>query len=122
MIAPESFTTEWIKSHRKDPQFSKINPPVLEKMIRALALLEAIAVSGLQFTFKGGTSLILLLPKPRRFSIDIDILTKHSQLELESVFDKIIKEESFKSWKLDTERSYQAGVPKAHYFFILTHY
>lgn len=79
MISPESFTVEWINSHRKDKRFSRINPPVLEKMIRALALLEALAINNLSFTFKGGTSLILLLPEPRRFSVDIDMLTAHSR-------------------------------------------
>lgn len=117
MIAPESFTKEWINSHKKEKQFSKINPPVLEKMIRALALLESLAINNLKFTFKGGTSLILLLPEPRRFSIDIDILTEHSREELEAAFNKIIESGTFKSWELDEPRSYKAGVPKAHYFF-----
>ena len=117
MISPESFTVEWINSHRKDKRFSRINPPVLEKMIRALALLEALAINNLNFTFKGGTSLILLLPEPRRFSVDIDMLTAHSREELEVVFDKIIKSGIFTKWELDEPRSYKAGVPKAHYFF-----
>jgi hypothetical protein len=117
MIAPESFTIEWIKSHKKEKQFSRINPPVLEKMIRALALVEALAIFNLKFIFKGGTSLILLLPEPRRFSVDIDILTEHSREELEASFNKIIESGTFKSWTLDEPRSYKAGVPKAHYFF-----
>lgn len=117
MISTESFTSEWIMSHRKDQRFAKINPPVLEKMIHALALLEKLVVNNLQFTFKGGTSLILLLPEPRRFSVDIDILTNHSQSELESIFDKAVKGGPFKSWELDAPRSYKTGVPKAHYFF-----
>lgn len=117
MISPQSFSLDWINSHKKDKKFSKINPPVLEKMIRALALLEALAVNDLQFTFKGGTSLILLLSEPRRFSVDIDILTEHSRAELEKKFDKIVKQATFKAWSLDEARSYQQGVPKAHYFF-----
>lgn len=104
-------------SHRKDRRYAKINPPVLEKMIHALALLEKLILNGLQFTFKGGTSLILLLPEPRRFSVDIDILTNQSQSELESIFEKIVKDGPFKSWELDAQRSYQTGIPKAHYFF-----
>lgn len=117
MISPQSFSLDWINSHKKDKKFSKINPPVLEKMIRALALLEALAVNDLQFTFKGGTSLILLLSEPRRFSVDIDILTEHSRAQLEKKFDKIVKQTTFKAWSLDEARSYQQGVPKAHYFF-----
>jgi predicted nucleotidyltransferase component of viral defense system/virulence-associated protein VapD len=117
MISPESFTKAWINSHKKEKQFSRINPPVLEKMIRALALLEALAIHKLKFIFKGGTSLILLLSEPRRFSVDIDILTEHSREELEAVFNKIKESGTFKSWELDEPRSYKAGVPKAHYFF-----
>lgn len=117
MIDPHSFTTEWIMSHRKDKRFARINPPVLEKMIRAMALLEALCLNGLVFTFKGGTSLILLLPTPTRFSVDIDILTEHSQAELEECFDKIVNAGNFTSWELDKARSYNEGIPKAHYFF-----
>jgi hypothetical protein len=117
MISPQSFTTEWINSHRKDKRFTRINPPVLEKMIRALALLEALALNKLDFIFKGGTSLVLLLSEPRRFSVDIDILTEHSRTDLESAFDKIVAAGSFSRWELDEPRSYKEGVPKAHYVF-----
>lgn len=121
MIDPKSFTIEWIMSHRKDKRFARINPPVLEKMIRALALLEALCVNDLAFTFKGGTSLILLLPEPTRFSVDIDILTEHSQPELEACFDKIVRAGNFVSWELDADRSYKGGIPKAHYISIIRH-
>lgn len=117
MISNQSFSVEWINNHKKEKQFSKINPPVLEKMIRALALLEALAINNLNFTFKGGTSLILLLPDPRRFSVDIDILTEHKREKLETAFDAIVKSGAFIEWELDEQRSYKAGIPKAHYFF-----
>jgi predicted nucleotidyltransferase component of viral defense system len=117
MIDKESFTLDWINGHKKEKKFSRINPPVLEKMIRALALLEALVVHELGFTFKGGTCLILLLPEPRRFSVDIDILTEHSREELEKAFDQIVKGGSFTGWSVDEPRSYKKGVPKAHYFF-----
>lgn len=117
MIDKKSFTLDWINSHKKEKKFSNVNPPVLEKMIRALGLLEALVVNSLQFTFKGGTCLILLLLEPRRFSVDIDILTEHSRQELEKTFDQIVKSGSFTGWSLDEPRSYQKGTPKAHYFF-----
>lgn len=117
MINPVSFTKDWIQSHKKDKHFARINPPVLEKMIRALSLLESLVAAGLKFTFKGGTSLILLLPEPRRFSVDIDIVTEHSREDLEKFFDKIVNGNAFKSWELDERRSYKTGMPKAHYKF-----
>lgn len=45
---------------------------LLEKMIRALMLLEGLSKSGLTFIFKGGTALMLLLDSAKRLSIDID--------------------------------------------------
>src|SRR5690349_2194081 len=104
-------------SHREVDRFSKINPPVLEKMIRALALLEALASQKLNFIFKGGTSLILIIEDPRRFSVDIDIVTRHSQRELEDTFNKITASGLFAKWELDAKRSYSGPIPKAHYSF-----
>lgn len=117
MISPVSFTADWIKSHRKEKRFSRVNPPVVEKMIRALALLEVLVVKDVKFVFKGGTALILMMPEPRRFSVDIDILTEHSRAELEAVFNKVIETKIFDRWTLDEERSYQRGISKAHYLF-----
>lgn len=117
MISPESFSLEWINSHRQNKKFSKVNPPMVEKMIYALALVEAMVRHKLQFVFKGGTSLVILLPEPKRFSVDIDIITGHSKDELETAFNAIVADGQFKKWELDTPRSYQKGVPKAHYFF-----
>ena len=76
MILAESFHKDWIYSHRERAGFEKINPPLVEKMIHALALVEALATSGLDFVLKGGTSLIMLMPSPGRFSIDVDIITQ----------------------------------------------
>lgn len=85
MILAESFHKEWIDSHRGRPGFEKINPPLVDKMIHALALVEALAASKLDFVFKGGTSLILLMPSPGRFSIDVDIVTKGKRKEIEDL-------------------------------------
>jgi predicted nucleotidyltransferase component of viral defense system len=117
MILPETFTKEWIQRFKKQKEFSKINPPVLEKMIHALALSEALKKAGMSFTFKGGSSLILLLEKARRFSVDIDILTTQTREEMEKLFADVIENSSFSDYVLDEARSYNKGVPKAHYGF-----
>ena len=67
MILAESYSGEWIHSHLSKKGFEKINPPLADKMIHALGLVEALAASGLDFLFKGGTSLILLMTMPGRF-------------------------------------------------------
>ncbi len=47
---------------------------MLERVIFAFGLLEAITKTGMPFCFKGGTSLMLLFEHPRRLSTDIDII------------------------------------------------
>lgn len=115
MIDQKCFKKEWIDNFRKQKEYKKINPPVLEKMIHALSLLQHLSHKGLTFTFKGGTSLILLLKNAQRFSVDIDILSTQSREEIETKLDKIIEDSDFTKWELDKKRSYQNGVPKAHY-------
>jgi hypothetical protein len=61
--------------------------------------------------------MVLLLKEGNRFSIDIDIICKTDRKVLEEILNKIIKTSHFTDWKLDEHRSYQPGVPKAHYKF-----
>lgn len=115
MIHKTCFTKEWLENVKhQHPQWS-INPPLLEKMVYALSLVELLAHHGLNFIFKGGTSLALLLDTPKRFSIDIDIITQENQDKISSVLNKICEEHHFSYWSLDEKRSYQQGIPKAHY-------
>ncbi|HEV8083703.1 MAG TPA: nucleotidyl transferase AbiEii/AbiGii toxin family protein [Chitinophagaceae bacterium] len=115
MILPESYSKEWIYSHRAKKGFEGINPPLAEKMIHALGLAEALAASELDFIFKGGTSLILLISTFDRFSIDIDIITQAGREQVERVLKEICHGKPFIGFKLNERRSYQTGVPKAHY-------
>lgn len=115
MIANTSFTVTWITTLKKANSQANINPPLFEKMIYALLLAELLKVNGLNFIFKGGTSLILLLDKPQRFSIDIDIVTQATQQTIEAVLEKVCTGSRFTHFELDRKRSYHEGVPKAHY-------
>tara|TARA_R110002050_G_C8936765_1_gene512351 strand:+ start:1501 stop:2556 length:1056 start_codon:yes stop_codon:yes gene_type:complete len=117
MIKAHCFTKEWINGFKQQKHLKRINPPILEKMIHALSLLQQLKAHGLEFTFKGGTSLVLLLSKSRRFSVDIDIITTQSREEVETVLDKVVANSHFNSWVLQDRRSYKEGVPKAHYEF-----
>ena len=117
MIKAKCFTKDWIDKFKQQKHLKRINPPVLEKMIQALSLLQQLKVHGLEFTFKGGTSLVLLLSRSRRFSVDVDILTIQSRKEVEAVLDKVVEHSHFTRWTLQDRRSYQEGVPKAHYEF-----
>ena len=52
----------------------KVDYELAQRAVFALGLVEALVRSGLQFTFKGGSSATLLFPTPKRLSTDVDIL------------------------------------------------
>ena len=117
MIDIKSLSAEWIAEKRNI--YSK-DPNLMESMIYALYLLEQLQLTGLDFIFKGGTSLILLLDEPKRFSVDIDIVIspKIQKEDLEKHLSKIIEAGVFTKIQLDEKRSYNGNIPKAHYKFI----
>ncbi len=117
MIKAHCFTEEWLEGFKKQKDHKRIDKIILEKMIYALHLVERLKSNGLDFVFKGGTSLLLLLEEGNRFSIDIDIVSKTDRKELEEILQKVIDASNFTRFELDVHRSYQAGVPKAHYKF-----
>ncbi len=61
MIKDQCFTEEWLDQYKKQKDYKRIDKIILEKMIYALHLLERLKSNGLDFVFKGGTSLLLLL-------------------------------------------------------------
>lgn len=73
MIQKECFYKEWIDKVCSTHKFR--HPALVEKVIRAFSLLEMLVKEGCPLTFKGGTSLLLILGgAARRLSIDIDVL------------------------------------------------
>jgi len=117
MIDEKSLSAEWLAEKRK--QYKK-DPGIIEGMIYALYLLDQLRATGLDFIFKGGTSLILLMERPLRFSVDIDIIVS-PDLEreiLEKHLSNIPTSSKFLRVELDEKRSYKEGIPKAHYKFI----
>lgn len=75
MIHTKSHTIEWITNVR-NTLGKRIDPKLIEKVIYALTLLEQLQLHNLNFVFKGGTALLLATETPKRFSIDIDIITE----------------------------------------------
>ena len=116
MIKTESLSAEWISERRK--KFSK-DPAIMEAMIYALYLVEQLKLTDLEFIFKGGTSLLLLMEQPKRFSVDLDIILSPtiSKEMLEMHLSKIVSSSAYIKMELDERRSYQKGIPKAHYKF-----
>lgn len=70
------------------------NLELLEKTIGALFLVECLVNEKLDFIFKGGTSLVLLLDEIKRFSVDVDIITEEDKEKVENVLNKIIEHQN----------------------------
>lgn len=68
MIKEKCFTEEWLDQFKKQKVYRRIDRIILEKMIYALHLLERLKTNGLDFVFKGGTSMLLLLDEGNRLS------------------------------------------------------
>lgn len=126
MIATRTFESEWITdlskkfgSARGRGRGTRSNPELVEKVTKALHLLELLSQSELNFIFKGGTSLLLLLDDIHRFSIDIDIIVEkekneETKKELKEIISKLVEESSvFNDWE-ENERKAN-DVPKSHY-------
>ena len=73
MIDKENYSLQHIQALKKE---SGANEEIIERTLFAFGLLEAIIQTGLDFTFKGGSCLMVLLKEPHRFSTDIDIVVK----------------------------------------------
>jgi hypothetical protein len=114
MINKETYILEWI-TNLKYKLGKRIDPKLIEKVIWALTLLEQLKINGLNFIFKGGTALLLATEKPKRFSIDIDIITEHTEKEITAVLQKIVDEKVFLSWKPDNDRKHKPDAPIGHF-------
>lgn len=77
MITKHCLTSEWI--NEVSARYNNADKVLVEKVIRALLLLEGLAEAKLPFVFKGGTALMLLMNSSKRLSIDIDIIMPDSK-------------------------------------------
>lgn len=112
MILADSFSLDWIQSVGE--RLGKIDKALLEKAIRALFLAEQLKMRDLNFLFKGGTSLLIQLPTPQRFSIDVDIVTTSNRDQLAGVLDTIVSDGFFHRWEEDI-RVQQQDLPVEHF-------
>ena len=109
MITRESFSIGWIQKQRK--KYAKADPRLIERQIYAFELVGLLATSGKPFVFKGGTSLLLLLPSAHRLSIDVDIVGNFTLDEIVSfsrgsVFSRV-----------EEDNRGVSKVPKRHFKF-----
>jgi len=112
MLSKENFTKDYIERLRKQ---NRLDPMLLERTIYAFGLLEALARVGMPFIFKGGTSLMLLLNKPRRLSTDIDIIVE-GDVEIEGYIQDAAKLFPFLGMEEQTRRG-KNDIIKRHFKF-----
>jgi len=112
MISPVCFQREWILRHAEETGCR--NPIMLEKAIVALQLLGYLVETGLPLQFKGGTSLLLRLPRIRRLSIDVDIVTQATPEELVAALGVVSKLPPFNGYEHDARRDKDLP-PKKHF-------
>lgn len=112
MIKIECFTNEFIEEkagtniHRKR---------TYEKVVHAFYLLERLARENINFIFKGGTSLMLLLNEFNRFSVDIDILMDKGQET--NITEIIMGYEDEVFIKIEEDKRKPADIIKKHFKF-----
>lgn len=114
MIHTKSHTIEWITNVR-NTLGKRIDPKLIEKVIYALTLLEQLQLHNLNFVFKGGTALLLATETPKRFSIDIDIITEESEDKIKEVIEKVTQLEMFIRWEEDNDRKHTPDAPLGHF-------
>ena len=111
MIDRKSISKEWIEEIVRSRKADKI---LVEKVIRALILLEGLCESGLPFIFKGGTALLLMFDSAKRLSIDIDIILSDKGADLDTALTKICEDKGFLRYEKQ-ERSATTKIDKVHY-------
>ncbi len=111
MIDKICFTADWLDQKRRH---LKTDPYLLERALHAFVLLGHLAESGLDFVFKGGTSLLLHVPVIRRLSIDIDILCAAPATELEKVLAAVATVSPF--GRVEEDERGARGLPRRRHF------
>lgn len=114
MIDKKSHTIEWIADLR-GRLGKRIDPKLIEKVIYALTFLEQLRLNGLEFVFKGGTALLLASENPKRFSIDIDLITREPDSKIRDIIEKISGLDIFIRWEDDNDRKHSPGAPVGHF-------
>jgi hypothetical protein len=91
-----------------------------EEAVHCLELVAELVEAGLDFQFKGGNSLLLILPEPKRFSIDVDIATDEPRERIEECLDNIVQRSGvFTRWEKRQHKT-KPWLPIASYYLFFT--
>jgi len=111
MFDPLSFRRHWLVEEGLRQGTQAV---VLEKSIYALLLVGKLKVAGLDFVFKGGTSLMLHFDTVKRLSIDVDIASLEPLAKVCEVLNAVCDGKPFLSWVHQDGRN--AENPPTKYF------
>lgn len=115
MLHPDCFQRSWLQAQSETLRVRPENLQFLERCIHALELVSRLSEAGLDFVFKGGTSLVLLLNPVRRLSIDVDIATPEPIERIKAVLDQVAKgRPPFSRYEHQTKRDRDAP-PTRHF-------
>ncbi len=121
MINQKEITIDWInKVSKENKNADKI---LVEKVIKALLLLEGLVKQEIHFVFKGGTALMLHFNSTKRLSIDIDIILPKENNDFEDKLNALVKEQGFIRKELNhrtTPENIETIIKKEHYKFYYT--
>lgn len=112
MLSHDNYTAGYITKLREQ---TGADPSILERTIFAFGLLEAIRSVDMPFIFKGGTSLLVLLEKPKRLSTDIDIIVSRDT-DVDSYIEKAEKIFPFVSVEEEKRKGIN-NIEKRHFRF-----
>lgn len=111
MIKEHCFTKEWFVSMSRKHRYNDLG--IIEKVVRAYALLDMLARSGCPYIFKGGTCVGLILGDgTKRLSIDIDIICPPGT-NVEEYLGRIT-DFGFTRTELAERRQAGKDIPKTH--------
>jgi hypothetical protein len=104
-----------IKHIRAVQTSSGRDPILIERVLYAFGLLEALVRVGTPFIFKGGTCLMLLLEHPMRLSTDIDIIVEPGT-NIDAYIEEAAKLFPFEQCE-EQERGEKNNIVKRHFKF-----
>lgn len=112
MIDKIIFSKEYILSMNEK---YKVDPSIIERSIYALGLVEALVNTGLNFIFKGGSSMMVLLDKPLRLSTDVDIIV-NPEVDIIAAIEKASEIYPFIHYEEDVRKT-NSKIIKRHFIF-----
>lgn len=118
-VAHERFFT---KEHVQTHCFAA-SEVLAEQAVHCLELVSELSVAGLSYQFKGGNSLLLILPRAQRFSIDVDIATDETRERIDQCLDTIVASQGvFTRWEKRQHKTKPWLPIASYYLFYRSHF